>query len=40
MCIRDSGYGVHVWKTGDRYEGEWRACLRHGNGSDFFSNGD
>jgi hypothetical protein len=18
------GYGVHVWKSGDRYEGEWR----------------
>jgi hypothetical protein len=25
---------------GDKYEGEWKACLRHGNGSDFFSNGD
>lgn len=34
------GYGVHVWRNGDRYEGEWRACLRNGNGSDFFSNND
>ena len=32
--------GVHVWKNGDKYEGEWVACLRHGNGTDFFQNGD
>jgi len=25
---------------GDKYEGEWKACLRHGNGTDFFKNGD
>lgn len=25
---------------GDKYEGEWKACLRHGNGTDFFTNGD
>ena len=31
---------MHVWLNGDRYEGEWKACLRHGNGTDFFSNGD
>ncbi|MFO0116502.1 MAG: hypothetical protein ACK521_02410 [bacterium] len=24
------GYGVHQWKNGDRYEGEWRNCLKHG----------
>jgi len=25
---------------GDRYEGEWKECLKHGNGTDTFSNGD
>ena len=27
-------------KVGDRYEGEWKACLREGYGTDFFSNKD
>ena len=31
---------MHTWLDGDRYEGEWKQCLRHGNGTDFFSNGD
>ena len=31
---------MHVWGNGDKYEGEWEGCLRHGNGSDFFTNGD
>jgi hypothetical protein len=26
--------------NGDRYEGDWADCLKHGNGSDFFANGD
>jgi hypothetical protein len=34
------GYGVHEWQNGDRYEGEWRNSLRHGQGSDIFANGD
>jgi len=24
----------------DRYEGEWKMCLKHGTGTDMFSNGD
>ena len=27
-------------RVGDRYEGEWKECLKHGNGTDFFANGD
>eukprot|EP00826_Nyctotherus_ovalis_P018425 TRINITY_DN15519_c0_g3_i4.p1 TRINITY_DN15519_c0_g3~~TRINITY_DN15519_c0_g3_i4.p1 ORF type:complete len:447 (+),score=58.34 TRINITY_DN15519_c0_g3_i4:403-1743(+) len=27
-------------KVGDRYEGEWKDCLKHGNGTDIFANGD
>jgi len=34
------GYGVHVWKNGDKYEGEWYDCLKHGQGTDLFGNGD
>ncbi len=26
--------------VGDRYEGEWQACLKHGEGTDIFANGD
>ena len=25
---------------GDRYEGEWKECLKHGNGTDIYHNGD
>ena len=25
---------------GDRYEGEWKECLKHGNGTDIFGDGD
>jgi hypothetical protein len=35
-----NGYGIHQWKNGDRYEGEWKFCLKHGQGSDIFANGD
>eukprot|EP00347_Sterkiella_histriomuscorum_P023931 403332889 len=34
------GYGVHQWKNGDRYEGEWLQCLKHGQGTDIFANSD
>jgi len=34
------GYGIHVWMDGDRYEGQWKACLREGQGKDYFANGD
>jgi len=36
-------FGLTVRLTielGDRYEGEWKNCLKHGNGTDIFSNGD
>jgi hypothetical protein len=26
--------------VGDRYDGEWISCLKHGKGADFFANGD
>lgn len=26
------GYGVHVWINGDRYEGQFKQCLKHGQG--------
>jgi hypothetical protein len=31
---------VHSWKNGDKYEGEWVNCLKHGTGTDMFGNGD
>jgi hypothetical protein len=33
---------IHMFQNmvGDRYEGEWKNCLKHGNGTDIFSNGD
>ena len=34
------GFGVYQWANGDRYEGEWKECQKHGHGSDKFSNGD
>lgn len=34
------GYGVHTWRNGDRYEGEWQNWLKHGRGTDLFANGD
>jgi hypothetical protein len=35
-----NGRGTYVWKNGDRYEGEWKDCLKNGKGEDNFSNGD
>ena len=26
------GYGVHTWINGDKYEGQFRSCLKHGEG--------
>lgn len=34
------GYGVFTWSNGDKYEGEWNMCLKHGKGADYFNNGD
>mmetsp|Transcript_33550 Transcript_33550/g.58754 ORF Transcript_33550/g.58754 Transcript_33550/m.58754 type:complete len:192 (+) Transcript_33550:230-805(+) len=33
------GYGVYVWKDGDKYEGEWKKDLRHGRGSQIWDDG-
>jgi len=30
----------YYWSIGDRYEGEWKECLKHGNGTDIYHNGD
>ena len=27
------GVGVHTWVNGDKYEGEFSACLKHGEGT-------
>jgi hypothetical protein len=29
-----------MWKSGDKYEGEWKQCLKHGTGMDILANGD
>jgi MORN repeat len=26
-CGRMHGHGTFVWKTGERYDGEWRVCV-------------
>lgn len=26
------GYGIYVWRTGEKYEGEWKKGMRHGKG--------
>ena len=31
---------MQVHRNGDRYEGEWKGCLKHGKGCELFSNGD
>ena len=31
---------LYLWKNGDKYEGEWKDCLKHGRGIDRFANGD
>jgi len=28
-----------TWMNGDRYEGEWKACKKHGDGKDLFTDG-
>lgn len=37
---KPDGYGVHTWINGDRYEGQFKNCLKHGNGTERFKNGD
>lgn len=31
---------MHTWINGDRYEGEFKDCLKHGFGTERFANGD
>ena len=37
---KPNGFGKHLWGNGDEYEGEWKQCLRHGQGCDNFAIGD
>jgi hypothetical protein len=30
------GFGVMVYSNGDRYEGDWKQDMRHGENSKFF----
>jgi hypothetical protein len=34
------GYGVAIWETGHRYEGNWMNGLKHGEGIYFYKNGE
>lgn len=29
---KKEGYGIYKWPSGDRYEGNYHNCLRHGYG--------
>ena len=31
---------MQVDQDGNRYEGEWNQCVKHGTGTDLFVNGD
>ncbi len=35
-----NGYGIAVFDTGSRYEGEWKENLRHGDGSFYWTDGE
>lgn len=34
------GYGVLIWRNGERYEGDWLGDMRMGQGTQFFKNGN
>jgi hypothetical protein len=34
------GYGIAIWESGHRYEGQWKDGLKHGTGIYFFKNGE
>lgn len=34
------GYGTHLCKSGQKYEGYFENFLKHGEGKEHFSNGD
>lgn len=34
------GKGQHVWVNGDRYVGYFKDCLKEGEGTEYFANGD
>ena len=33
------GKGTYVWRSGDRYTGEWRYGKMHGHGTYHYANG-
>ncbi len=35
----DNGYGTYVWKSGEKYVGNWLNKRRNGKGTNYFSNG-
>ena len=35
-----TGYGTFIWQNADRYRGEWKEGLPHGEGTYKFNNGD
>lgn len=42
-CIEgdcDNGYGIYVWGSGEKYEGNWKNMLRNGKGKNYYANGD
>ena len=36
----DEGYGTWVFKSGEKYEGDWRNKMRNGTGSNYFVSGE
>ena len=35
----DNGYGVYIWESGEKYEGNWKNKKRNGQGTNYFVTG-